>query len=134
MSKPILTVISELKRMLHLSPATKMDVQKAEFDLGLSFSEEFKEYVLAYGVITAYRVEITGICSSKRLNVVDVTKAEREMNPYIPMDMYVIESTGYEGVIILQNAQGEIFSLVPHGVPKKIFESLADYLIDLQRE
>lgn len=128
----IIQVIEGLEHLRSLTPATKLDVLNAEFDLGLKFADEFKEYVLKYGVISAKRVEITGICEFPRLSVVDVTVKEREFNNNIPDDMYVIESTGFEGIVILQNSKGEVFSLVPNGMPKKIFETLADYLLDLQ--
>lgn len=128
----IIQVIEGLEHLRSLTPATKLDVLNAEFDLGLKFADEFKEYVLKYGVISAKRVEITGVCEFPRLSVVNVTVKEREFNNNIPDDMYVIESTGFEGMVILQNSKGEIFSLVPNGMPKKIFETLADYLLDLQ--
>ena len=134
MSKQILEVISQLKNMRHLSPATEIEVLNAQIDLGVNFADDYKQYVLAYGVITAKRVEITGVCESKRLNVVDVTISEREINPAIPSNMYVVESTGVEGLVILQNSEGEIFSLVAYGKPKKIFDSLAEYLEYLQQD
>ena len=133
MSKSILDVISNLRKMLHLTPASDFDVLNAEYDLGVKFADDFKEYVLEYGVITAENVEITGVCTSERLSVVYVTAKERKLNPAIPDDMYVIDSTGYEGLVVLQNSQGEIFSLGPSSTPKKIFNSLADYLEDLQK-
>lgn len=134
MNKRILNVINELKNLRHLTPASKNDVLKAEAALGLSLAEEYKDYVLSYGVITAKKVDITGVCESKRLSVVDVTLEEKNFNSDIPADMYVIESTGIEGIVILQDSLGSIYRLNPGRKPEKIFDCLADYLLDLQKE
>lgn len=133
MSNDIIKVIDNLTGMRHLSAAEKIDIITAEADLELNFAEDYKKYVSTYGLITANGIEITGVCKSPRLNVVNATLQEREMNPDIPGDMYVIESTGFEGMIILQDADGFIYSVVPNRKPEKIFDSLADYLLDLQK-
>jgi hypothetical protein len=59
--------------------------------------------------------------------VVDVTIKERERYE-IPADMYVIEDTHIEDILILQNSKGEIFELQNSKKIKKIFNSLSDYL------
>lgn len=130
----IINTIEGLKKLLHLTPAEIEDVLRAQIELGLTFADEYKDYVLTYGVITAKGVEITGVCESKRLNVTDVTKKEREYNPDMPKNMYVIDSTGMEGLLILQDESGAIYSFSSEDGTKKIFGSLADYLVSLQAE
>ena len=71
--------------------------------------------------------ELTGICKSSRLNVVDVTLEAREIYN-VNFDMYVIEDTGYEGILILQNRKGEVFQIQPLALPEKISESLSNYI------
>lgn len=132
MNQDIVETIQGLENLRHLRPATKTDILVAENTLGVQFADDFKTYVLLYGVITAKGVEITGIADSPRLSVVDVTMKERELNSNIPSDMYVIETTGIEGIIILQDQTGIIYSLSPSGTPKVIFPSLAGYLRSLQ--
>ena len=132
MHQDIIEVIQSLKNLRHLRPATKTDVLVAENALGVHFAEDFKTYALAYGVITAKGVEITGISESPRLNVADVTMKERALNSNIPENMYVIESTGAEGIVILQDETGCIYALAPNGTPKALYSSLADYLRSLQ--
>ena len=44
--------------------------------------------------------------------------------------MYVIENTGVDGILILQNAKSEIFNIMPNAKPEKKFNSLAEYLAD----
>lgn len=42
--------------------------------------------------------------------------------------MYVIENTGIDGILMLQNEKGEIFEVSPNSEPVKKFNSLAEYL------
>lgn len=132
--KDVLSVIAELKGLRHLTPAKKTDVFLAECALDVRFAEDYKTYVEAYGVITARGVEITGISESPRLSVVSVTERERGYNPQFPADMYVIESSGDEGLVVAQNADGQIFYIQPGKAPKKKFGSLADFLSVLQKD
>ena len=48
----------------------------------------------------------------------------------LPSNMYVVESTGIEGIVILQDENGTIYSAAPNQEPQKIYDSLADYLIE----
>jgi hypothetical protein len=100
--------------------------------LGLTFAEEYRTYLEKYGVISARHLELTGIIGSKRLNVADVTLAERQRNQ-LPQDMYVIEDTGIEGILILQNSAGEIFEWQNKQI-KKLFDDLSYYLLSKTKE
>jgi hypothetical protein len=124
------TTISNLKGLVSLKPVSKDIISDSEKQLGLSFAEDYRIYLEKYGVISARHIEITGIVDSKRLNVVDVTLAEREINQ-IPPNMYVIEDTGIEGILILQNEKGEVFELQNNDQLKKIYNNLSDYLLSL---
>jgi hypothetical protein len=126
----IITVIANLKGLISLRGVSKEAITAAEQKLGLSFAKDYKEYLERYGLISARHIEITGITDSKRLNVVDVTRLQKESNQ-IPPDMYVIDETGIEGIIILQNEKGEIFELQNHRRVKKIYDRLSDYLLAL---
>ena len=44
--------------------------------------------------------------------------------------MYVVENLGIDGILILQNERGEVFEISPNTKPKKIYNSLADYLLN----
>ena len=126
----IVNVINNLEDMDHLLPACNEDVATAEKELGLTFAREYKEYVMEFGVVSANGKELTGITAFPRLNVVEVTKKEREYNENIPSNMYVVESTGLEGIVILQDESGAVYSSAPNQEPRKIYDSLADYLIN----
>lgn len=128
MSKNIFTVISRMKGVHYLAPATNGAIERAETALGLKFAEEYKKYLGEYGAISGVGFEFTGVHSSPRIDVVEITKRERDFNNLIPANMYVIESTGFEGLVILQDEKGYIYEVVPGLQPCKTFDSLADYL------
>jgi hypothetical protein len=122
----IITVIGSLKGLVSLQGASKDAVTAAEQSLGLSFAADYRTYLEKYGLISARHIEITGLAEPKRLNVVSVTLAERQKNQ-LPQDMYVVEDSGIEGVLILQNGIGEMYEF-QNRQTKKIYNSLADYL------
>jgi hypothetical protein len=124
----ITSFIGNLKGLVSLKGVSREMITAAEQSLGLSFAKDYKEYLEKYGLISARHIELTGITDSKRLNVVEVTQAQRMSNKF-PLDMYVIEDTGIEGVIILQNGAGEVFELQNRNQIKKIYGSLSDYLL-----
>lgn len=118
-----------LKEDLYYSGgATDQMVEEAESTLGLSFAEEYKQYLLNFGCASADGHEFTGMTTSSRLNVVDVTNNERLKNNNIPNDLYVIEDVGIDKVITWQNAKGEVFQTIGDSAPEKINESMVDYL------
>lgn len=104
------------------------EIEAAERELGLQFAVEYKDYLREYGFASYYGHELTGICKSPRLNVVKVTQEARDSYQFIDEEMYVVEDTGYEGILILQNRKGTIFQLEPNTKPSKIYPSLAAYV------
>jgi len=123
----IIETIKGLDNLYTMKGANDEKIEDAQNKLGLTFAPEYIEYLRKYGTISANSVELTGISDSKRLNVIDVTIEERLKND-IPPDMYVVEDTHIEGILILQNTIGEIFELHNGNKLKKIFNNLADYL------
>lgn len=124
----IVDIINKLPGLLPLKPATDIDVKDAEIQLRVSFNEEYKDYLLAFGAIMAEGIELTGIAKSAHRNVVVQTKQELELNSRVPNTMYVIENTGVDGIIIWQDTAGAIYQSSPNIEPKKIAGSLSDYL------
>lgn len=124
----IIKVIDNLENLLTLKKATTEAVENVEKELGLSLAEEYKEYLLNYGAIMADDIELTGIAKSKNRDVVQVTRREWEANEKIPHNLYVVENVGIEGIIIWQDETGKIYESSPNHEPKKIAESLAEYI------
>lgn len=107
----------------------EVEIESAERDLNLCFNKEYKMYLLHYGLISYGNHELTGLCNSQRLNVVYVTKEEKNYNPHVPSDMYVIEQTNIDGIVIWQNSNGYIFQTFPNSNPQKIANSLLEYIL-----
>lgn len=125
----IISLINSLPDLLPLKPATEKQVADAELQISVKFSDEYKEYLYAFGAIMADGIELTGIAKADHRNVVTLTEKERELNPKVPHTMYVIANTGIDGIIIWQNADGFIYQTKPNAEPKQIATSLAEYIM-----
>jgi hypothetical protein len=123
----IITTISNLKDLRSLGGAKRDNILEAQKKLGLLFADDYREYLERYGVISANGIELTGLTTHKRLNVVDVTLEERDISG-LPQGMYVVEDTHNEGILILQNPEGGVYKLYSKNQTIKIFDCLADYL------
>ena len=106
----------------------KEQIGAAEKALQLHFSDEYREYSANCGAASFDGHELTGVCAFPRLNVVDVTIKERSDNPLIPLHLYVVEQTHYDGVVIWQAENGDIYQSQPGTGPVQIAGSLAEYL------
>lgn len=125
----IIEALEAQKKLLSGDGVPESLISEAELMLNLKFSDEYKEYLQKYG-IAAYRGhELTGITRSPRLHVVAVTLAEREKSSDIPSDLYVVERTNVEEVVVWQNASGEIFYSGPNLELTKHGDSLSDYIV-----
>lgn len=129
--KDIVTIINSLPGILSLKPASKKQVLDAETQLGLKFAEEYKEYLYAFGAISADGIELTGISKAKHRDVITLTKKEWDLNEKVPHTMYVVENTGIDGIIIWQDKKGFIYTSKPFTEPKKINNSLTEYILNI---
>jgi hypothetical protein len=114
--------------MLSLTPATDTQIADAEHQLGMCFSYEYKMYLKHFGAIIADGIELSGIAKSKHRNVVTVTIQERKFNSKVPDNLYVIENTDIDGIVIWQDPNGTIYKTEPNKGPKKIADSLTVYI------
>jgi hypothetical protein len=126
----IVDLINSLPDMLPLKPAAEEQIMDAERQLSVSFADEYKAYLAAFGSIMADGIELTGIAKSEHRNVVSVTKRERELNPNVPDTMYVIENTCVDGIMIWQDTTGAVYQSTPNAAPKRIASSLEEYLLN----
>lgn len=124
----IVDTIRSLPMLEQIGGVSRSDIVDAELQLRTSFSEEYKDYLLTFGAISAKGIELTGIIKAEYLNVVAVTKQEWELNVNVPHNMYVVENTYIDGIIIWQSTSGEIFKTNPGSAPKMIAPSLNAYI------
>lgn len=102
-------------------------IAQAEDTLDLRFAEDYRKYLLELGSAKAGGHEFTGICKTKRLHVVDVTKEER-MYVSVPESWYVVEQANIDGIVIWQDASGAIYQTGPGAKQYRLCESLAAYI------
>lgn len=124
----IIDVLKSKNNFLAGEGVSESLITNAEKALNLSFSKEYKDYLKTYGIAAYDGHEITGITKSPRVNVVDVTNAERKRNPEIPSDFYVIEETDVEEIVIWQSGDGKIFYSGPNQNLTQLCNSLAEYV------
>lgn len=131
MEKSIIAILSEKEKYVSLGNIDEQKILEAEHSLNIRFSEDYRQYLLTAGVASVYGHEFTGITKSAHLNVVDVTKREREYNPQISNNLYVVEETGNDGEVIWQSESGEVYRSYPNGKIEQISDSLYKYFEDL---
>ena len=124
----IIDMLKEKDCFCSLKGVTEDEIRVAEQTLGLSFAKEYRAYLQTFGLASFQGHELTGIIQSSRLSVVAQTVAERNNNPHIPDDMYVIEIANIDGIVIWQGSTGEIFETIYDGVPTLICKSFSAYI------
>lgn len=106
----------------------KNEITNCEETLGIGFAPDYKQYLENIGLACFDGRELTGICDSKRLNVVSVTLEERIKNPTITNNWYVIEQTGFDGIVIWQDSSGMVYQVAKNGTVQITYKSLSDYI------
>ena len=124
----IVNKLRALPAFCSLTGVSSEQIADAERALALCFADDYREYLLTFGIASSDGHELTGICNSKRLNVVDVTLSEKSFTPGIPQDWYVLEEANIDGIVIWQNSIGEVFQTQPGREAIKLAGSICDYL------
>lgn len=125
------SVIENLKQkefFCSLQGKTDTEILQAQEALGLQFAKDYRVYLETFGLASYEGHELTGLCPSKRLNVIDVTQHDRERTSGIQDDWYVIEETNIDDIIIWQDSKGVIYQTAPGSAPEKIHNSLSEYI------
>ncbi len=105
-----------------------IQIEKAERELNLRFAEEYKKYLKEFGLASFDGYEFSGIGCVERLNVVSMTQEAKKNNRLVPDDFYVIEDVGIDYILLWQNNMGQIFETHYNSIPRKIYDSFADYI------
>lgn len=109
------------------SGRTDAEIETAEQQLGVRFATDYRHYLKEIGLASFDGHELTGLSKSARLNVVDVTVAQREWTPEAS-SWYVVEETYIDGIVIWQSSEGAVYRTVPGVRARKIFDSLTEYI------
>lgn len=132
--KSIVDRIKEIPNLYHLDGCKTNQIKTAQNKLDLIFSDEFIDYVKAYGIISFYGTEWTGLNVDGYLNVVEATKAERENDSKFPKDCIVLENIAIDGILTILDSKGNIYAYQSGKEPVLICNSMTEYLdICIQR-
>ena len=124
-------IVDVLKMKIDLlcgSGVPEESIISAEKQLGVSFAADYREYLKDCGVAAYDGHELTGITRIDRVNVVNITLEEKEKNGCVSKEMYVVEQTHYNGIVIWQDSTGTIYQTTRDSEPLKIYDSLTDYI------
>ena len=129
----IICFMGKLDNLFYMGMPTPEDVEEAQNELGVRFAKDYNACVTVGGVICGGGIELTGVTEFDRLNVVKATQRARRINKLIPNNMYVVEDVGIDGMVVLQDESGTIYTAQPYLAPKKLFNSLIEYIENVGR-
>ena len=104
-----------------------LQIEQAEKLLGLNFALDFKECLCEFGAITVNGHEFTGFSGNENLDVIKVTQNNRKKHN-VEKNLYVIEETHIDGIVIWQDENGVIYETTPGYKPRKIADSLLEFI------
>lgn len=126
----IIATIESFKRKMFTGSISLELIANAENELGTSIAPEYKEVLKQYGSLCVKGEEFLGI-DCDNYDLVKATKEARKNDKNFPLDMYVLENTAIDGILILQNSTGELFSYQPNGKLQHVAACLDEYLQSL---
>ncbi len=107
----ITDAIGQIKGLRHAKPCSDEQIKEAERELGLTFPDEYIDYVKSYGCIIFNSVEWTGLGVKGRLNTVDATKELKGVTKNYPDGYFVLQDTTIDARYIVVNSKGEVYTL-----------------------
>lgn len=126
----IVSLIQGMPDYIGANGVNKNEIVDCEEALGIVFASDYKQYLENIGLACFDGRELTGICDSKRLNVVSVTLEEHIKNPTVTNNWYVIEQTGFDGIVIWQDSSGTVYQVAENGTVQITYKSLSDYVLN----
>lgn len=127
MSK-LIEAMKEKKNYHGLNGVSNQEIDLAQVKLGVSFSDDYKDYTASVGIASFDGHELTGVCSSPRLDVVKATEKCRKLIPGIKPTWYVLEELNIDQITIWQDTDGAIYRVSPHAEPVKIAQGIGEYI------
>lgn len=124
----IVDVLKDMPGYIGSNGRTEEEIFEAERELGTLFAKDYCAYLKEIGLACFDGHEFTGLTKTARLNVVSVTKEQREYFDRATSSLYVIEEVGIDGIIIWQNSNGTVYAATPNSKAKKIADSLSEYI------
>lgn len=124
----IVDAIKSMPDYIGSNGRTDEEIKQAEKELGVSFAKDYRKYLEAIGLACFDGRELTGLTKTARLDVVSVTKEQREKFGKSTSSWYVVEEANIYGIVIWQSSDGTVYEAAPNSKAKKIADSLAEYI------
>ena len=121
----IKTIIDSFPKVRATGGISEEKIISAENALGLHFAPEYKELLRNYGSLFLKGEEFLDI------EVADITLKAKEEYSDFPQDIYVISNTYIDGVLLVQDVNGAIYTYQPERGCQKIAISLSEYISSL---
>ena len=128
MTLNIVEKIKTIPNLCHLSGCKTNQIKAAQKELDLEFPDEFIDYVKEFGAISFYGTEWMGLNVDSYINVVDVTKNERKLGNGFPRGYFVLENQAIDGLLIIVNSKGAVYSYQSGNKPTLICKTMTEYL------
>lgn len=107
--------------------ASALQIKQAELSLGLNFALDFKECLREFGSVSVDGHELTGFSADKNLDVVEITLNNRKKHN-VGNNLYVIEETHIDEIVIWQDSDGTVYETTPYSKPQEIAKSLIEFV------
>lgn len=121
----ITEIVDSYSRKRATGAISEDKIISAENVLGLHFSPEYRELLTNYGSLFLKGEEFLGV------EVVDITLKAREEYSDFPPSMYVISNTYIDGILLVQDISGVVYTYQPELGIQKIAVSLSEYISSL---
>lgn len=102
-------------------------IEEAQKTLGITFPEEFIEYVKEFGCIDFGATEWTGLNIKGYLNTVTATQREISANHNFPKDSFVLEDMDIDAKKVIVDESGKV-SMLQYDKITPLCNSISEYL------
>ena len=126
----IVDVLKGMPDYIGANGRSEEEILHAEKALGISFAEDYREYLAKIGLACFDGHELTGLTNTARLDVVSLTKEKREQFGDFVSSRYVVEETNIYGIVIWQDSTATVYETAPNSKAKKIANSLSEYIVN----
>jgi len=126
----MVSIVDKIKQIAGLGAiegCSLKQLRDAQKELGITFPEEYVDYVRNFGCIDFGSTEWTGLNIEGRLNTVYATKNEQSVNESFPTGFFVLENLGIDAKLIIVNEVGKVY-LLQYEKKELICNSISEYL------
>lgn len=123
----IFKLIEKTFKLYKTKGASDELIAEAERQLNIKFSNDYRQYLSLFGAISFGSTELTGLNVDGYANVVTATLKETQRNKSFPKGAIVLENTGMEGLLVLQDEGGTVYEWL-NGIKGTTFSGLSEYL------